>query len=165
MNDSIRRIVIPVAAIAALGYGGAQLAGATGNQSTTGQPKPAVVTPANDGDTETADEPQGDGTDRTHPGEQVTGSDAEQAKAAALKAVPGGTVIAIHGETQDDQSQPDDRPEAGDTPDPSYEGKTAYDVEVKRGDGSTVAVHLDKAFAVLGTEAERRDRAAGGNDD
>ena len=54
--------------------------------------------------------------------EQVTGPSAEKAKAAALKQVGGGTVLEI--EQQD-----------GD-------GPGAYEVEVKRPDGSTVEVYV-----------------------
>ncbi len=51
--------------------------------------------------------------------------------------------------------------EAGDTPDPSYERNIAYDVDVQKGDGSTVTVHLDEAFSVLGVEADQPDHGQG----
>lgn len=166
MNDTIRKLVIPVAAIAALGYGGAQLAGASSSHSSGAKTDPAVSAPAGDGDGETADDTRGEGNDPADPAEQVTGSEAEQAKAAALKAVPGGTVGEIHQESKDDAGQPADKPEAGDTPDPSYERNIAYDVDVQKGDGSTVTVHLDEAFSVLGVEADQPDQGEGhGSDD
>ncbi len=62
--------------------------------------------------------------------EQVTGAAAEKAKSAALEAVGGGTVSEI--ERQD-----------GD-------GGGAFEVEVKRDDGSQVEVHVDRDFDVVG---------------
>ena len=67
-------------------------------------------------------------------GERVTGSTAEQAKAAALKATGGGTVLEV--ETQD-----------GD-------GAGVYEVEVRRADGSQVEIHLNAAFEPVGTAAD-----------
>ena len=81
----------------------------------------------------------------------VTGDAAAKAKAAALAEVPGGKVGDISAE-QADASKGTDKPEAGDTPDPAYESKIAYDVEVTKTDGTQVTVHLDKAFQVLGVE-------------
>jgi uncharacterized membrane protein YkoI len=65
------------------------------------------------------------------PGETaLTGADAEKAKAAALKAVPGGTVDRV--ETDAD-------------------GAT-YEVHVTKADGSRVTVKLDKSFKVTSIE-------------
>jgi len=66
--------------------------------------------------------------------ETVTGASADEAKAAALAAVPGGTVIEI--ERQD-----------GD-------GPGAYEVEVKRPDGSQVEVHVNSKFQVVGQASD-----------
>jgi hypothetical protein len=64
----------------------------------------------------------------------VTGPAAEQAKAAALDAAGGGTVLEI--EQQD-----------GD-------GAGVYEVEVRRADGSTVEIHLDEQFRQVGSTAD-----------
>ena len=64
----------------------------------------------------------------------VTGPAAEQAKAAALKAAGGGTVLEV--EQQD-----------GD-------GAGTFEVEVKRPDGSTVEIHLDGQFQQVGSAAD-----------
>jgi hypothetical protein len=69
--------------------------------------------------------------------EQVTGPAAGQAKAAALKAAGGGTVLEV--ERQD-----------GD-------GAGVYEVEVRRTDGSQVEIHLDAAFKPVGTQADDDD--------
>lgn len=72
---------------------------------------------------------EAEGTDSDQP---LTGTDREQAEAAALKAVGGGTVLEV---------------ESGD-------GGAAYGVEIRADDGSEVEVQLDENFAVIGTEAD-----------
>jgi peptidase YpeB-like protein len=67
-------------------------------------------------------------------GEQLSGPAAEQAKTAALKAAGGGTVLEVEGQDGD--------------------GAGAYEVEVRRADGSTVEVHLNAAFEPVGTQAD-----------
>jgi hypothetical protein len=74
--------------------------------------------------------------------EQVTGTSAERAKTAALKAVGGGTVLEV--ERQD-----------GD-------GPGVFEVEVRRTDGSQVEVHLDDQYQPVGTAA---DDDSGADDD
>ena len=78
-------------------------------------------------------------------GEQVTGPDAEKAKSAALAAVGGGTVTEVE---RDD-------------------GTAAFEVEVKRDDGSQVEVHLDRDLNVVGQEADEDgpNDKDGSNDD
>ncbi len=66
--------------------------------------------------------------------EQLTGPDAEKAKSAAIAAVGGGTVTEVE---RDD----------------GY-GTGAFEVEVKRDDGSQVEVHLDRDLNVVGQEAD-----------
>jgi hypothetical protein len=80
--------------------------------------------------------------------EQVTGPAAEQAKAAALDAAGGGTVLEV--EKQD-----------GD-------GGGVYEVEVRRTDGSTVEIHLDHQFQQVGSAADDdggADSEGGSGDD
>jgi Peptidase propeptide and YPEB domain len=74
--------------------------------------------------------------------EQVTGPDAEKAKAAALEAVGGGTVT--EAEYQ----------ESG--------GDGVYEVEVQRPDGSEVEVHIGGDFNPVGTAP---DDDSGGEDE
>jgi uncharacterized membrane protein YkoI len=71
--------------------------------------------------------------------ERVTGPDAGKAKSAALAAVGGGTVTEVE---RDD-------------------GNGAFEVEVRRDDGSQVEVHLDRDLNVVGREADED----GPNDD
>ena len=67
-------------------------------------------------------------------GEKLSGSSAEQAKAAALKAAGGGTVLEVEGQDGD--------------------GAGVYEVEVRRADGSQVEIHLNAAFEPVGTATD-----------
>ena len=67
-------------------------------------------------------------------GEKLSGPNAEQAKAAALKAAGGGTVLEVEGQDGD--------------------GAGVYEVEVRRADGSQIEVHLDAAFKPVGTQPD-----------
>jgi len=91
------------------------------------------------------------------PDKEVAPADEQKAKDAALAEVGTGTVNEVSAETPD-KGEKADKPEKGDTPDPAYEQQIAYDVEVTKADGSTVEVHLDKSFQVLGTEKADQDQ-------
>jgi uncharacterized membrane protein YkoI len=67
--------------------------------------------------------------------EQVTGPDAEKAKSAAIAAVGGGGTVS---EVERDDGN----------------GTSAFEVEVKRDDGSQVEVHLDRDLNVVGQQAD-----------
>lgn len=82
----------------------------------------------------------GNGGDDDATDKPITGSALDRAKAVALDHTGGGKVTGS---------------EVGDE-----EG--AYEVEVTRGDGSQVDVHLDSHFKVLGSD---QDGASGGDDD
>lgn len=61
---------------------------------------------------------------------QLTGSDAAKAKAAALKAVPGGTVYRVETDA----------------------GDAAYEAHMTKADGTPVTVKMDKNFNVTAVE-------------
>ena len=83
------------------------------------------------------------GVGRDDDDEPLTGSTLDRASEAALAHTNGGTVVeAEHG---DDGS--------------------AYEVEVRRSDGSTVEVNLDASFAVVGSEADDDAGERGDDDD
>jgi uncharacterized membrane protein YkoI len=71
----------------------------------------------------------------------VTGTPAEQAKAAAQAAVSGATVRGVERETNDD-----------DTP------RSAFEVELVRPNGTTVEVELDADYKVLTTDQDDDSR-------
>lgn len=77
--------------------------------------------------------------------EQVTGPDANRAKAAAVKSVGGGRVVGVE---RDD-------------------GGAAWEVEIVKSDGSQVAVSLDGNLKQVGLEADDDPGAdeRGGTDD
>jgi uncharacterized membrane protein YkoI len=77
--------------------------------------------------------------------EKVQGPAAERAGAAAIRAAGGGTVLEV--ERQDD------------------DGAGVYEVEVRRADGSEVEVHLDAAFAPVGSVAGDDSRSESEPDD
>jgi hypothetical protein len=67
------------------------------------------------------------------PGETLlTGDAAAKAKAAALAAVPGATVIRVETDSS---------------------GASTYEAHLKKSDGSYVTVELDSSFKVTGTES------------
>jgi hypothetical protein len=66
--------------------------------------------------------------------ENLTGPTAAKAKSAALAAVGGGTVLEVEHEDGD--------------------GAGAYEVEVRRTDGSQVEIHLDAQFRPVGTASD-----------
>lgn len=123
-----RRLVIGgiVAAVAAAVVGGVALVAGPALAAVT----PGAATSQVYGDQHAP--MNGNGTPPQRPDEKVlTGSDAEKAKAAALKAVPGATVIRV--ETDADGA--------------------AYEAHLRRSDGTLVTVKMDKSFTVTGTEA------------
>jgi Peptidase propeptide and YPEB domain len=75
--------------------------------------------------------------------EQVSGPSADRARAAALEAVGGGTVTSVEREDGD--------------------GRGAFEVEVRRADGSQVEVAISDRFQDLGTAAD--DDTGSGSDD
>jgi hypothetical protein len=74
---------------------------------------------------------------------QLKGIDADRARAAAIRATDGGTANAVERDSED--------------------GAT-YEVEVTRGDGSTVDVRLDESFDVVVIEGDSERADTGGAD-
>jgi hypothetical protein len=125
MLSKIKKVGLGVAALSGAAVGGAAVAGAANSNSGTttvpwaasGKPPPAL-----------RDMPApGTAAHEDHE-KAVTGGAADKAKAAALKAVGGGT--------------------AGDVT-TDYFGN-GYEVTVTQSDGSKVEVHLDRSFNVMG---------------
>jgi uncharacterized membrane protein YkoI len=88
MKDRIKGIAAALAAVAALAVGGAAIAGATGNDSSSSPPST---------ESESADGPEGN--DSSAP---IGGSALDQASAAALQSTGGGQVTET--ETGDEES-------------------------------------------------------------
>jgi hypothetical protein len=155
---------LSAAGITALGLGGIALAqgGTATSPSKTAatqgeQPQGAEPAEAN----EPAGGEKGDE-------QQLTGPDADRAKAAALAEVGGGKVTDVSSETGDaneakDPNEAKEPKDANEPADPAYQDRIAYAVEVTKADGSAVDVHLDKQFKVLGTEKAQQDEQQGEN--
>jgi hypothetical protein len=150
MPGKLKKVLVGVAALAALGLGAAAFATAQNPPSgTSAQPTvavPGAETDAKDGGKEGGDQPQ------------PTGPAADQAKQAALQSVGSGKVTDVstdEAEKADAGEKPDanEKPDAGEPAAPAYQSQIAWTVEVTKADGSAVDVHLDKDFKVLGTEA------------
>ena len=77
-------------------------------------------------------------------GERVTGAAADRAAKAALSHVGAGTLEGV---------------ERGD------DGRSAWEVEITRPDGSTAEVQLDAGFAVLGAGTDDADAETDGAED
>jgi hypothetical protein len=125
MLSRIKKVGLGVAALSGAAVGGAAVAGAANSNSgattvpsaASGKPPPALRNmPA-----------PGTAAHEEHE-KAVTGEAADKAKAAALKAVGGGTAEDV---TTD------------------YFGN-GYEVTVTQSDGSKVEVHLDSSFEVMG---------------
>ncbi|MGI8440675.1 MAG: hypothetical protein ACR2NV_10880 [Thermoleophilaceae bacterium] len=147
MNEKLKKILSGVGLLAAFGLGGAAIAGAQGGNPVAGKPDSTQTAPARP---EAAEPGEGKETDQ-----KVTGADADRAGRAAARSVGGGKVLEVEKETPD---QGADKPESGDRPDSAKEQaidqKTAYSVEVQKGEGATVDVALDDTFNVLGSEQD-----------
>jgi hypothetical protein len=122
MFRNVQKVLIGLAAGAALALGGSALATAASSQSTTTVTTPSVAAPpANDNW-------PAHGTAAHEDAEQaVTGDAATKAQAAAVKIVGGGTAGAV----TTDMSQ------------------TGYEVTVTKSDGSRAEIHLDSSFNEL----------------
>lgn len=157
MSHDIRKFMAGLGVLGALGLGGAAIAGAAGNGNTVkAAPGKSGSAEAPGSEAKGADEASEQGESRDH-GESketerpVSAADRRRAERAALAAVGGGTVGEVEAETPDPAGG-SDKPEKGEAPDPAYEQRIAYDVEVTKTDGREVDVHLDRSFHVLGTE-------------
>lgn len=146
MNHRIKKILSGAGILAALGLGGAAIAGA---QDTKPVDKPATAQP---GSPQSEGNEQGEGNETE---QKVTGPDADRASQAALQSVGSGKVLSVEKETPE---QGADKPEPGEKADSANEQaidqKTAYSVEVQKSDGSIVDVALDDGFNVLASEQD-----------
>jgi len=125
MLSKVKKLGLAVAAVTGAAVGGAAVAGAATSHSGTaatpatpsGKPPPALRNMPAPGTAAHEDQEQA-----------VTGDAADKAKAAAIKAVGGGTASNV---TTD------------------YFGD-GYEVTVTKSGGSKVEIHLDGSFAVMG---------------
>lgn len=123
-----------VALVAAGVVAGGALAGAAGAFAASDSPSPSASSTGSTSGTGTATPktPPPGGPAAVRSDEKVlTGTAAEKAKTAALKAVPGGTVIRVETDA----------------------GDGVYEAHMKKADGTLVTVKLDKNFVVTKVES------------
>ena len=138
MSEKLKKTLAGLGVLAAFGLGGTAIAGAQSDA-------PAGKQATEQGESNEAEQ-------------QVTGADADRAGQAALKSVGEGKVLAVEKEAPE---QGTEKPEPGEKPDSAQERaidqETAYEVEIRKGDGTTVDVALDGAFNVLDSEQDSED--------
>ena len=122
MLKRFKKVLLGVAACAALAAGGSAIAGAATSGTTT-----TTTTVASSTQTPPANFPAHGTAAHEDAEKAVTGDAATKAQAAAFASVGSGTAGAV---TTD------------------YQGN-GYEVTVTKSDGSTVDVHLDSSFAVM----------------
>jgi hypothetical protein len=122
IRTTATRWIVTGAVALGVAAGAAGVANAASGGSSTGPSSSHARPPA-----------MGDPAQMSHgPGETVlTGSAAAGAKAAALGAVPGATVVRVETDS----------------------GPAAYEAHLRRSDGSYVTVKLDKGFHVVATQS------------
>ena len=130
MRETTRKAVTLVMAVAAAGAVGAGIADAAKKKHPAKKGTKAQKRASN-GERHHFGGPPGRAFPRP---EELTGDDADKAKAAALDAVPGGTVR-----------------HSFKAPDGGPDGNVAYVVMVEKSDGSPALVLLDKDFKVVKT--------------
>jgi len=128
MLSKVKKVALGVAALSGAAVGGAAVAGAaTSHNGTNGAPATPAATAGQTPSAPRNMPAPGTATHEDHE-KAVTGDAAAKARAAAIKAVGGGT--------------------AGDVT-TDYFGN-GYEVTVTKSDGSKVEIHLDSSFDAMG---------------
>jgi uncharacterized membrane protein YkoI len=145
VRDTIKKVLMGIAAVAALALGGAAIAGAASSGDGAATEQGTATTAQQD----QAGQKSGDRqrTDET----PLTGPTASRVEEAALAETGGGTVERV--ETDAD-------------------GHAAYEAHVVKSDGTRVTVYVDEQFAVVGVEecepgarpGDRGDESQNGTD-
>jgi Ni/Co efflux regulator RcnB len=129
VSSRLKRLLLIVAAVAALGLGGAALAAATAGDDDA---REGVRESAADDDRDDANEP-GDHDDAGElPKRPVDGTAADRARSAAVVAAGGGSASEVERTDERD----------------------GYKVQVERRDGERLEVHLDRGFGKVSVESD-----------
>ncbi|MEA2386772.1 MAG: hypothetical protein QOJ22_946 [Thermoleophilaceae bacterium] len=136
MKSKFKRIILGIAALAALALGGSALAGAADDGTEAGKP-PAAERAESEAD------------------RSLEGADADRARTAAEQATGGkaGEVERDNVDSEEDEAADDD---GGAQEGYQSPANAAYEVEVDRG-GKEVEVYLDSNFQVLDTQVDDED--------
>jgi uncharacterized membrane protein YkoI len=154
MSTKLKKILAGVAALAALALGGAALAQAGGGSDQSATPAGTSATENEPGEAQEAPDAAGAADDQDQPGDaadssesesgngqdagddgdqNVTGSAADQATAAALRITHGGTANSVERDS---------------------ENGATWEVEVTKPDGNTVDVRLDANYQLVVVESD-----------
>lgn len=149
MKDKFKRIIIGIAALAALALGGSAIAGATGGGTDADKPA-AADTEQGEHESEATEGSEGAESGESEDDQSLKGSEADQARAAAEQATGGkaGEVERDNAESEQGEGADDDGGAQQ-----GYQSPTsaAYEVEVNKG-GKEIEVYLDSNFQVLDTQ-------------
>ena len=126
MTDTLKKLLLTVAALAALALGGAAIAGAT-----SGGTDKAKQEQSEKGKGDEKGDKQGDHQDKGD--KTLSGTTAARAREAAVAKIGGGKAGTVEAETE--------------------KGAT-YGVEVTKPDGSTVDVFLDDQFKAIAVDSD-----------
>ncbi|MDQ3318609.1 MAG: hypothetical protein M3522_14930 [Actinomycetota bacterium] len=127
MTKRLKNVLMGVAAFAALGLSGSAIAGAASGPDATTRPSP---------DADVREAPKAANESRegeNDAAEQVRGSQADQATAAALETTGGGRANSVERDS---------------------ENGATWEVEVTKPDGSTVDVRLDDSYKLVVEEGD-----------
>ena len=122
MRTRMKKVLAGVSALAALALGGAAISQAGTSTSPHKSPERGAQ-----------HEQDSHKAGKHDAGERATGAGADQARAAALKAFPGGRANAVERDS---------------------ENGATWEVEIKKSDGQTVDVRLDQNYKVLVAESD-----------
>jgi hypothetical protein len=133
MTDTLKKLLLTVAALAALALGGAAIAGATSGGSD--KAKQEQSEPAESNSSEASEKGKGDekGDHQDKGDKTLSGTTAARAREAAVAKIGGGKAGTVEAETE--------------------KGAT-YGVEVTKPDGSTVDVFLDDQFKAIAVDSD-----------
>jgi len=141
MRKQLKKALMGLAALAALGLGGSAIAGATQGPDRTPTGVQSAANEGNEGPESASEQKEGPGEEKgeNDSAKMATGPDAERAKAAALQSTPG-EAVAVERDS---------------------ENGATWEVEVKKSDGVSADVRLDDAFKVLAAENDTEREDAG----
>jgi uncharacterized membrane protein YkoI len=128
MTDKVKKVLMGIAALAALALGGSAIAGAVsgGDDTATQQSDTATQQGGTSSDTQSNGRQRSDET-------PLTGETAARVREAALAETGGGTV----GRAETDA-----------------DGNAAYEAHIVMPDGTRVTVYVDEQFNVVGVEEQ-----------
>jgi uncharacterized membrane protein YkoI len=126
MLSKVRKTALALAALGAIAFGASAIAGAADNGSSNSKSSGSATQ-----QNSAAPQQNTGAAPRQHPGETLLAGDtAEKVRAAALKKVPGATIIRVETDAEG----------------------SPYEAHMRKSDGSEVTVKVDKDFSATSVE-------------